>query len=212
MKIIKSNMLENHEGTEYLYVFHDLVSHKEGTDTKYAISKAYYFQKEEQFYKQHEMLQDDLESIGIKDKSTALDHIGKLNKEQLKLAKAKRSELKSIQNSAPKSNKISDLIEFHDEVIGLLLEWFNKNDIKINDKKKSSGRPKGSKNKKTDQKYNWIRDKYFILKKGKNAHTIEEYARLIRSQLKTKSPDWWGKSIYGLETIVDIIKKQKWGD
>ena len=205
-------MLENHEGTEYLYVFHDLVSHKEGTDTKYAISKAYYFQKEEQFYKQHEMLQDDLEAIGIKDESTALDHISKLNKEQLKLAKAKRSELKSIQNSAPKSNKISDLIEFHDEVIGLLLEWFNKNSIKINVKKKTSGRPKGSKNKKTDQKYNWIRDRYYFLKKKKKVHTIEEHARLIRSQLKTKSPDWWGKPIYRLETIVDIIKKQKWGD
>lgn len=205
-------MLENYEDTEYLYIFHNLAYHKGDTDTKYAISKAYYFQKEEQFYKQHEMLQDDLEALGKKDESTALNHIGKLNKEQLKLAKAKRSELKSIQNSAPKSNKISDLIEFHDEVIGLLLEWFNKNDIKTNDKKKSSGRPKGSKNKKTDQKYNWIRDKYFILKKGKKAHTIEEHARLIRSQLKTKSPEWWGKSIPQLVTIMDIIKKQKWGD
>ena len=67
MKIIKSNMLENHEGIEYLYIFNNLVHHKEGTDTKYAISKAYYFQKEEQFYKQHEMLQEDLEALGIKD-------------------------------------------------------------------------------------------------------------------------------------------------
>ena len=89
-------MLENHEGIEYLYIFHELVSHKQGLDNKYAISKTYYFQKEEQFYKQQEMLQDDLESIGIKDGSTALDHIGKLNNEQLKLAKAKRSELKEV--------------------------------------------------------------------------------------------------------------------
>ena len=119
-------MLAKHEGTEYLYVFHELDIHKQGLDNKYAISKTYYFQNEEQFYKQQEMLQDDLEALGIKDKSSALNHIGKLNKEQLELAKAKTSELKSIQNSAPNSNMISGLIEFHDEVIGLLLEWFNK--------------------------------------------------------------------------------------
>ena len=124
MRIIKSHMLDKNEDVEYLYVFHELVSHKQGLDNKYAISKTYYFQKEEQFYKQQEMLQDDLEAMGIKDKSTALDHIGKLNKEQLELAKAKRSELTSIKNSAPKSNKISILIEFHDEVIGLLLELY----------------------------------------------------------------------------------------
>ena len=57
-------MLENHEDIEYLYVFYELVSHKLGLDNKYAIPKAYYFQNEEQFYKQQEMLQDDLEAIG----------------------------------------------------------------------------------------------------------------------------------------------------
>ena len=119
-------MLDKNEDVEYLYVFHDLAFHKYGSDNKYVISKTYYFQKEEQFYNQHEMLQEDLEAIGIKDESTALNHIGKLNNEQLKLAKEERSELKSIKSSAPSSNKISGLIEFHDEVIGLLLEWFNK--------------------------------------------------------------------------------------
>ena len=133
MKIIKSNMLENREGIEYLYIFYNLVHHKEGKNTKYAFSKAYYFQKEEQFFKQQEMLQDDLEALGIKDESSALDHIGKLNKKQLELAKAKRSELTSIKNSAPKSNMISGLIEFHDEVIGLLLEWFNKHNNNLDD-------------------------------------------------------------------------------
>ena len=82
-------MLKKHEGVEYLYDFYELASHKEGIDSKYAISKTYYFQKEEQFYKQHEMLQDDLEALGIKDESSALDHIGKLNKKQLELAKEK---------------------------------------------------------------------------------------------------------------------------
>ena len=64
MKIVKSTMLKNHKGAEYLYVFHELDSHKQGLDNKYAISKTYYFQNEEQFYKQQEMLQDDLEAIG----------------------------------------------------------------------------------------------------------------------------------------------------
>ena len=50
-------------------ISHELVSHKQGLDNKYAISKTYYFQKEEQFYKQHEMLQDDLEAISIKDET-----------------------------------------------------------------------------------------------------------------------------------------------
>ena len=47
MKIFKSNMLDKNEDVEYLYVFHNLVSYKEGKDKKYAISKKYYFQKEE---------------------------------------------------------------------------------------------------------------------------------------------------------------------
>ena len=53
MEIIKSNIEEKHEGIEYLYVFYELASHKKGTDSKYAISKTYYFQKEEQFYNTH---------------------------------------------------------------------------------------------------------------------------------------------------------------
>ena len=68
-------MLEEHEGIEYLYVFHDLIFHKEGTDTKHAISSTYYFQIEEQFYKQQEMLQDDLEAIGIFEKYTGIINI-----------------------------------------------------------------------------------------------------------------------------------------
>ena len=134
-------MLENHEGIEYLYVFYELVSHKQGLDNKYAISKTYYFQKEEQFYKQHEMLQDDLEAIGIKDESTALDHIGKLNKEQLSSTQSKRAELHTIHGSAPASSSISDLIAFHDEVIAVLLEWFNKHEIAILPKKGSGSIP-----------------------------------------------------------------------
>ena len=115
-------MLENHDDAEYGYVFHDVAYHKHGLDIKYAVSKIYYFQKEDNFYKQREMFQDDLESYGIKDEKSALNHVADLNNKQLKYVNAKRSELKSIQNAAPNSNKILNLIEFHDEIIGLLLD------------------------------------------------------------------------------------------
>ena len=116
---------------------------------------------------------------------------------------------------------LNDIIKFDGyqaERVGFIYKIININPKKSAKAKKKenpkskSGRPKGSRNKQTDQKYHWIRNKYYFLKKEKKAHTIEEYARLIRSQLKTKSPDWWEKPIYRLETIVDIIKKQKWGD
>ena len=119
MKIIKSGVLDKNEDIQRLYVFHDLAFHKKGTNTKFANSRTYYFDKEEQFYKHHEMLQYDLETIGIKNELASLDHEGKLKQEQLELAKAKRSELKSVKSFAPNSNKNSDLIEFHDEVIEL---------------------------------------------------------------------------------------------
>ena len=75
-----------------------------------------------------------------------------------------------------------------------------------------SGRPKGSRNKLTNKKYNWVRDQYYLLKKKKTANTTKEHSKLIRSKLKTDAPEWWGKDLYRLETIIDIIKKQKWGD
>ena len=82
MKIIESNMLDKHEDVEYLYVFHDLVSLKDGTDLQLAISKSYYFVSDEKFYIQHEMLQEGLDAKDFQDESACLDHIGKLNNEQ----------------------------------------------------------------------------------------------------------------------------------
>ena len=78
--------------------------------------------------------------------------------------------------------------------------------------KRDVGRPPGKRNKLTTQKYIWIRDKHQILLDNKKAHTIEESARLIRSQLQKDKPDFWDNHIYALKTIMDIIKKQKWGD
>ena len=53
---------------------------------------------------------------------------------------------------------------------------------------KSGGRPAGSRNESTIKKYNYIRNKYHIVKKKQLAHTIEEYARLIRSEMLEKKP------------------------
>ena len=78
--------------------------------------------------------------------------------------------------------------------------------------KRDVGRPSGKRNKLTTRKYIWIRDKHQILLDNKKAHTIEESARLIRSQLQKDKPDFWDNHIYALKTIMDIIKKQKWGD
>ena len=74
------------------------------------------------------------------------------------------------------------------------------------------GRPPGKRNRSTIKRYNWIRDKYYLLKKKNIAHTHEEYACLIRSELREKSPEAFDGDIYSISTIVDIIKKQKWGD
>ena len=78
--------------------------------------------------------------------------------------------------------------------------------------KRKVGRPSGKRNELTTRKYIWIRDKHQILLDNKKAHTIEEIARIIRSQLLKKKPDFWDNHIYALKTIMDIIKKQKWGD
>ena len=38
-----------------------------------------------------------------------------------------------------------------------------------------------------------------------SANTTKEHSKLIRSELKTNAPEWWGKDLYRLETIMDII-------
>ena len=81
-----------------------------------------------------------------------------------------------------------------------------------NQTKKRGGRPAGRRNESTIKKYNYIRSKYHILKKKQLAHTIEEYARLIRSEMLEKKPEVFEGGFYSLSTIIDIIKKQKWGD
>ena len=206
-------MLEKHENIEYHYIFHDLVSHKEAGEVHYAISKTNYFISKGSFQKQHDMLQEKIERDKFKVHIDVINHIASLNEEQLKAVKDKKKELNNILKEASNSSHIKGIIQFHDEVIGFFLEWFIKNNYYKHSKIiKSGGRPKGSRNKTTIKKYNWIRDKYYFLIDKNRGHTISEKAKLIRSELLEKKPTWWPKSVYSIETIIDIIKKQKWGD
>jgi len=128
MKILESNMLNKHEDIEYLYIFHDLATHKVADELHYAISKTNYFMSDGSFYKQHEMLQEGVDGKDFKDQASVVNHIATLNKTQLKTTEKKRKELQGILSSAPNSDHISNVIKFHDEVIGLILEWFNIHD------------------------------------------------------------------------------------
>ena len=125
-------------------------------------------------------------------------------------------------NSTPRSERYPFTISHEPQLFD---EFFDQshidpNDYKslIGDPKKSKkpkgkgGRPAGRRNESTIKKYNYIRNKYHILKKKQLAHTIEEYARLIRSEMLEKKPEVFEGGFYSLSTIIDIIKKQKWGD
>ena len=71
-------------------------------------------------------------------------------------------------------------------------------------------RPLGKRNILSRRKWIWIRDQYHFLKKKKNAYTNEECSRLIRSELFKNKPDFWEGNIYEVETIKNILERQKW--
>ena len=71
-------------------------------------------------------------------------------------------------------------------------------------------RPLGKRNILSRRKWIWIRDQYHFLKKKKLAYTNEEYSRLIRSELFKNKPDFWEGNIYEVETIKNILERQKW--
>jgi len=202
MKIIESNMLDRYENVEYLYVFHDLVSHNVGIDLHYAVSKTYYFASGEKFCKQHEMLQEGLDAKDYKDESVCLDHVVKLNKLQLKEVQKSRRELYRIQKSAPASSSILNLIEFHEEVIGVYLEWFHKKNILIYSSIRSSGRPKG-KTKRTIERYKKVFHQFEMAKKKYSSKTKAELYEL----LATVDYD---EITYTRKTIRNIIEDKKY--
>ena len=119
----------------------------------------------------------------------------KLEQEKKSLSKSKD------QINFSKSKKISDEIS--------ILIKKQKNYV-YTTSAKLPGRPLGKRNVLARRKWIWIRDQYFKLKKKKVADTTEEFAILIRSQLFKEKPEFWGKNIYTLERMKDLIKKQKW--
>ena len=111
----------------------------------------------------------------------------------------------TLMKAEDRGNDVKELEELTD-LLKTVRHGFPKNNRRI------VGRPPGKRNSSTIKRYNWIRDKYYLLKKKNIAHTYDEYARLIRSELIEKSPEAFDGAQYSLSTIVDIIKKQKWGD
>ena len=75
--------------------------------------------------------------------------------------------------------------------------------------KKKGGRPKGM-SQKTRQRYNWIRDKFYILKKKRSASTLDEMAGIIFSRLREKPPLYFEKTPYKKSTILKILKNKSW--
>ena len=119
--------------------------------------------------------------------------------------------LKKEKKINPNNYQLEKFIIYHENVLFELKQFFSIHKLRIQKQGKSSGRPKGSRNKLTIKKYNWVRDKYYILKKRISSSTRNEKAKLIRSELLGNAPNWWDKHIYSVETIMDIIKKKKWG-
>ena len=75
--------------------------------------------------------------------------------------------------------------------------------------KKKGGRPKGM-SLKTRHRHNWIRDKFYILKKKRVASTLDEMAGIIFSRLREKPPLYFEKTTYKKSTILKILKNKSW--
>ena len=76
--------------------------------------------------------------------------------------------------------------------------------------KGKGGRPKG-KSLKTIQRHNWVRDKYYFLKDKRSGSTYEEFADLIYSELREKTPHYFDKS-YKKSTILKVLKNKLWAE
>ena len=59
--------------------------------------------------------------------------------------------------------------------------------------------------------HNWIRDKFYILKKKRSASTLDEMAGIIYSIMREKPPLYFEKTPYKKSTILKILKNKSWG-
>ena len=99
--------------------------------------------------------------------------------------------LKKEEKIYPDNYQLEKLIIYHENVLFELKQFFSIHKLRIQKQGKSSGRPKGSRNKLTIKKYNWVRGKYYLLKTKISSSTRKEKAQLIRSELLGNAPDWW---------------------
>ena len=102
------------------------------------------------------------------------------------------------------------------ETIELERDYLN-DDLDSNKKRKpeTRGRKKGQrsgKSQKTIQRYNWIRDMYYKFRRMRLAHTLDEFARLILSEMKENPPRFFENHIYKKSTILKVLKNKSWGD
>ena len=196
---------------DYKYAVHSVGETKENGGSRFNVTKKDYV------FSNGTWIEED--DIGYKlfnksydNKNSALDIALDLNTEVFSLVQERRKQFLKSFDKNPESVRLHSLVEYHAAIINDIAEFLIKHDLKIQGKGKSSGRPKGARNKLTDRKYNWIRDKYYILKRKYTSYTRKEHAELIRSELKTKKPKWWDNHTYKVVSIIDIIKKRKWGD
>ena len=139
-------------------------------------------------------------AIGVKD-----DIISSLNKTPSKIDQNKIGYIKWIENYIDEAHE--HLIKQKIKVPALIKK--QKNYVYISNKNLVA-RHLGKRNILSRRKWIWLRDKYYYFKKKKVAHTTEEYARLIRSELINDKPEFWEGNIYETKTISEIINKQNW--
>lgn len=133
------------------------------------------------------------------------DIISSLKKTPSKIGQNKIGYIKWIENYIDEAHE--HLIKQKMKVPALIKK--QKNYVYISNKNLVA-RHLGKRNILSRRKWIWLRDKYYYFKKKKVAHTTEEYARLIRSELINDKPEFWEGNIYETKTISIIINKQNW--
>ena len=91
-----------------------------------------------------------------------------------------------------------------------IIKGFKPFKYKGNKKKNRGGRPRG-RSQQTRQRYNWVRDKYYLFVEKRLAGRLEDIAGVIRSELLEKPPKFWIGTHYKKSTILKILKNKSWG-
>ena len=170
---------------------------KQSCATKYKHKIESYAEEHEYNFFDYEVI---VYAIGLKD-----DLISSLKKTPLKVDQNKIGHIKWIENYIDQAHEY--LIEKKMKVPALIKKQKN---YVYTSNKDLVARHMGKRNILSRRKWIWIRDKYYFYKKKKVAHTTEEYARLIRSELFKNRPEFWEGNVYTIKTISEILDKQNW--